>query len=89
MNIRTVAGYYIETGFSIARPGGGPRSRDPLMIKLSKRKFDSVVERMNQLGAEFEIRNVYGSQDSVEICLYSRGEDSRMAPRDHGLFVTV
>lgn len=83
MSSNTVAGYLIETGFSV-----GP-SGDPIMLKVSKRKFDAVVKRMNELGAEFEIRNVYGKKNSVEICLYSRGDRSRMAPRDHGLFLTV
>ena len=89
MKVHTIAGYYIETGFSFARPGGEPSSRDSLMLKVSKRKFDAVVKRMNELGAEFEIRDVYSSESSVETCLYSRGDGSRMAPRDRGLFVTV
>ena len=87
--MNTVTGYYIETGFSLARPGGEPSSRDPIMLKVSKRKFDAVVKQMNELGAEFEIRNIYGGKSSVEICLYSRDDGSRMAPRDHDLFFTV
>lgn len=89
MSSNTVAGYLVETGFSVAPPGGHPKSRDPIMLKVSKRKFDAVVKRMNELGAEFEIRNVYGKENSVEICLYSRGDRSRTAPRDHGLFLIV
>ena len=89
MNERTVTGYFIETGFAFATPGSGESSRDPIMFKVSKRRFDAFVKKLKELGVEFEIRPVYGRQGSVETCLYSRGGDSRMAPRDHGLFVAV
>ena len=89
MNKRTVAGYFVETGFLFVSPGAEASSCSPIMLQVSKRRFDELVKRLNEFGIKYEIRNVHGSTASVEICLYYRGEGSRMAPRDHAPSVTV
>ena len=61
---------------------------EPIMYKVSKSDFYKIENQLQEHNIKYEIVKIYGYQNSDDICLYARGENSRMGPRNHGPFLT-